>query len=292
MFEKIAYATISKDAWDILQKSYGGDAKVKKVKLQALKRQFELLEMKSDEVIADYFTRVVTLTNQMKNCGSTLNEEEMVEKVLRTLTPKFDHIVVTIEQTKDLSAMLQRRRKVKTVKKKQMWHKMLQHQKMMLASCILTDFNKCLNTKIKLANNDFVVAEGMGNMMIQRSNGKNAVIENVLYVLGVKCNLMSVGQLLEKGFKAVFEGEHVFEPQAPGPGDPGAATSRHSPPPSLVEFLSSVGIESRTLGSIGSENALNTYLNPMVYDLIPTEGKNSTREERGEGREVAAPGSP
>ncbi|GAU45570.1 hypothetical protein TSUD_27710 [Trifolium subterraneum] len=31
-------------------------------------------------------------------------------------------------------------------------------------------------------------------------------------------------------------------------GDPGAATSRSSPPPSLVEFLPSVGIEPRTLG--------------------------------------------
>ncbi|GAU40215.1 hypothetical protein TSUD_397430 [Trifolium subterraneum] len=103
VFEKIAYATTSKDAWDILQKSYGGDAKVKKVKLQALKRQFELLEMKNDEAVAEYFTRVETLTNQMKNCGSTLSEEEMVEKVLRTLTHKFDHIVVTIEQTRDLS---------------------------------------------------------------------------------------------------------------------------------------------------------------------------------------------
>src|SRR6266487_6236914 len=103
MFEKIADATTSKDAWDILQKSYGGDAKVKKVKLQALKRQFELLEMKSDEAVAEYFTRVETLTNHMKNCGSTLSEEEMVEKVLRTLTHKFDHIVVTIEQTRDLS---------------------------------------------------------------------------------------------------------------------------------------------------------------------------------------------
>ncbi|GAU17360.1 hypothetical protein TSUD_232360 [Trifolium subterraneum] len=103
VFEKIADATTSKDAWDILHKSYGGDAKVKKVKLQALKRQFESLEMKNDEAVAEYFTRVETLTNQMKNCGSTLSEEEMVEKVLRTLTHKFDHIVVTIEQTKDLS---------------------------------------------------------------------------------------------------------------------------------------------------------------------------------------------
>ncbi|MCI30479.1 retrovirus-related pol polyprotein from transposon TNT 1-94, partial [Trifolium medium] len=33
------------------------------------------------------------------------------------------------------------------------------------------------------------------------------MIEKVLYVSGMKCNLMSVGQLLEKGFKVVLEGE-------------------------------------------------------------------------------------
>ncbi|GAU35142.1 hypothetical protein TSUD_394680 [Trifolium subterraneum] len=63
----------------------------------------QCVDSKNDEAVAEYFTRVETLTNQMKNCGSTLSEEEMVEKVLRTLTHKFDHIVVTIEQTKDLS---------------------------------------------------------------------------------------------------------------------------------------------------------------------------------------------
>ncbi|CAJ2659609.1 unnamed protein product [Trifolium pratense] len=102
VFEKIAYSTTSKEAWDILHKSYGGDAKVKKVKLQTLKRQYELLQMKNDEAVAYYFTRLATLTNQMKNCGSNLAEQETVEK-LRTLTPKFDHIVVTIEDTKNLS---------------------------------------------------------------------------------------------------------------------------------------------------------------------------------------------
>ncbi|PNY00322.1 hypothetical protein L195_g023599, partial [Trifolium pratense] len=102
MFEKIADFTTSKEAWDTLQKSYGGDAKVKKVKLQALKRQYELMEMKNDETIADYFTRVVTLTNQMKIVEVILLNKK-VEKVLRTLTSKFEHIVVIIEEIKDLS---------------------------------------------------------------------------------------------------------------------------------------------------------------------------------------------
>ncbi|CAJ2663346.1 unnamed protein product [Trifolium pratense] len=332
VFEKIADFTTSKEAWDTLQKSYGGDAKVKKVKLQALKRQYELLEMKNDETIADYFTRVVTLTNQMKNCGSNLAEQETVEKVLRTLTSKFEHIVVTIEETKDLSeikiedlqstleahemkhggrnhgkedeqALFVKFKKYQDDKKK--WQKKKEFKKgkesvedkpesskegggkkknyqkkdkstIQCYNCdkyghyakeckapkknqsqnsgeeanvaqddstseddvnfmvtitdeaadsmvwyfdtgcsnhmtgnrsILTDFDKCFNTKIRLADSNSIAAEGIGNVVIQRHNGRKAVIEKVLYVPGMKCNLMSVGQLLEKGFRVVLEDE-------------------------------------------------------------------------------------
>ncbi|PNX56554.1 hypothetical protein L195_g058264, partial [Trifolium pratense] len=72
---------------------------------------------------------------------------------------------------------------------------------------ILTDFEKCLNTKIKLEDSNFIAAKAMENVVIQRNNGKKAVIEKVLYVSGMRCNLMSVGQLLEKGFRVVLEDE-------------------------------------------------------------------------------------
>ncbi|KAK2455598.1 hypothetical protein QL285_003035 [Trifolium repens] len=72
---------------------------------------------------------------------------------------------------------------------------------------ILTDFDEYLNTKIRLANSDSIKAEGMGNVVIQRSNGKKAVIEKVLYVPGMKCNLMSIGKLISKGFKIIIEDE-------------------------------------------------------------------------------------
>jgi hypothetical protein len=44
--------------------------------------------------------------------------------------------------------------------------------------------------------------------------------------------------------------------------------------------------------SIGSENALNMYLNPRVHGSIPTKVKNSTREGGGEDREVEVPKAP
>jgi hypothetical protein len=43
---------------------------------------------------------------------------------------------------------------------------------------------------------------------------------------------------------------------------------------------------------IGSENALNIYLNPKVHGSIPTEGKHSTSEKGGEDREVTVSGPP
>ncbi|XP_019450649.1 PREDICTED: uncharacterized protein LOC109352919 [Lupinus angustifolius] len=50
-FEKIANAKIAKEAWDNLEKSYAGAEKVKKVKLQTLRREYELLQMKEGDSI-------------------------------------------------------------------------------------------------------------------------------------------------------------------------------------------------------------------------------------------------
>ncbi|PNX63334.1 F-box protein, partial [Trifolium pratense] len=42
-FEKIAGAKTAKAAWDILSNAHGGGDKVKKVNLQSLRRQYELV---------------------------------------------------------------------------------------------------------------------------------------------------------------------------------------------------------------------------------------------------------
>ncbi|GAU15419.1 hypothetical protein TSUD_44560 [Trifolium subterraneum] len=99
----IGDALSSKEAWDNLEKAYGGATKVKKVRLQTYKRQFELLQMEEKESVGDFVTRVTKLVNLMKGCGETMNDQSVVEKILRSLTPRFD-IVVAIEESKDLSS--------------------------------------------------------------------------------------------------------------------------------------------------------------------------------------------
>src|ERR1043165_7797384 len=95
----------SKEAWDTLVKCYSGDASMKKVKLQSLRKKYENLNMKSNGKVSEYISRVILITNEMKACGETLSEQVIIEKVLRSLTPQFDYIVVVIEHSKDLETM-------------------------------------------------------------------------------------------------------------------------------------------------------------------------------------------
>src|ERR1044072_6934130 len=105
VFEKIADSMTSKGAWDTLVRCYGGDTSVKKVKLQSLRKQYKNLNMKNSEKVSEYISRVILITNEMKACGETLSEQVIIEKVLMSLTPQFDYIVVAIEHNKDMETM-------------------------------------------------------------------------------------------------------------------------------------------------------------------------------------------
>ncbi|KAK0589362.1 hypothetical protein LWI29_013222 [Acer saccharum] len=104
-FEIIASAKSSKEVWDTLQKTYKGADKVKRIRLQTLRGEFESLRMKSNESIAEFYTRVMIVANQLRRNGETLVDMRISEKILRSLDPKFDFIVVALEETKDLETM-------------------------------------------------------------------------------------------------------------------------------------------------------------------------------------------
>nr|GEX75223.1 copia-type polyprotein [Tanacetum cinerariifolium] len=69
MFEKVSNATTSKEAWEILQNTFKGIDKVK------------------------------------KRNGKSLSDTRVIEKILCSLPPSFDYIVVAIEESKDIDSM-------------------------------------------------------------------------------------------------------------------------------------------------------------------------------------------
>lgn len=105
ILETILEKNTSKQIWESMKKKYEGSARVKRSILQALRREFETLEMKSGENVNDYFSRVMTVTNKMRVHGEQMRDVTVVEKVLRSLTDKFNYIVCSIEESKDIDEL-------------------------------------------------------------------------------------------------------------------------------------------------------------------------------------------
>ncbi|XP_039140523.1 uncharacterized protein LOC120277740 [Dioscorea cayenensis subsp. rotundata] len=103
--DRIAEAKSAHDAWEILRKHCLGTSKVLSVRIQALRQDFETLQMGDDEGVQAYISRVITITNQIKALGHKLKEPEVVSKVLQSLAPKFDWVAVAIEESKEIAKL-------------------------------------------------------------------------------------------------------------------------------------------------------------------------------------------
>ncbi|XP_076925998.1 uncharacterized protein LOC143589017 [Bidens hawaiensis] len=102
LFSRVAAASTAKETWEILKMEFQGDSQVQAVKLQSLRRDFENLFMKEGEVVGNYFGRVMALVIQKRAYGETIADQVVVEKILRSLTSKFDYVVPSIEINYDL----------------------------------------------------------------------------------------------------------------------------------------------------------------------------------------------
>lgn len=61
--------------------------------------------MKETESIEEFYNRVIILLNQMRLNGEVIEDRRVIEKILRSITRKFEYVVVAIEESKDLSEL-------------------------------------------------------------------------------------------------------------------------------------------------------------------------------------------
>ena len=64
IFKQILDYRTTKIVWDSIKQKFGGNQKIKISLLNALRREFEVLEMKMDESITDYFARMMMISNK------------------------------------------------------------------------------------------------------------------------------------------------------------------------------------------------------------------------------------
>eukprot|EP00253_Pinus_taeda_P031856 PITA_31856 len=306
IFPRIAAATKSKEAWDILKTAYQGMEKVKTAKLQMLRRDFETLSMKESDTIDSFFTQVIGLITQIRSHGEILEERRIVEKILRILPSRFEAVVVAIEEKKDLSqftvdelsaslmshehrlsrgtdssfeqafktqmSFSQRKGRGKANNRgrgrsqnrgiyypastsgrscnqnqdegssKQQAHGQSRQNvnfaneenknpKNVLLTCniaqdkqedvwfldsgcsnhmtgniaMFANLDEEVKSEVTTGTDSKITVKGKGRVSIRARNGEPMIVPKVYYVPGLKCNLLSIGQLIDKGYNVFFK---------------------------------------------------------------------------------------
>nr|KYP42102.1 Retrovirus-related Pol polyprotein from transposon TNT 1-94 [Cajanus cajan] len=309
ILETIINKDTSKSIWDSMKKKYQGTTRVKRANLQALRKEYEIAHMKEGESVNEYIARILVITNKMKANGEDLKDFAIVEKILRSMTPKFNYVVCSIEESKDTSMLsldelqssllVHEQRMSNTVHEEQalkvthgnqyagrgrgrggfggrgrgrngqnfnkatvesfachklghfQWecnkgvanfaesqveseeHMLLmayveeieQHKTDMWfldSGCsnhmcgkreYFSDLDENFTDLVKLGNNSNIVVNGKGNIRL-KIDGIISIISGVFYVLELKNNLLSLGQLQEKGLSILFQQGHckIYHP--------------------------------------------------------------------------------
>ncbi|KAL3352408.1 hypothetical protein AABB24_020438 [Solanum stoloniferum] len=79
---------------------------------------------------------------------------------------------------------------------------------------IFRDLHRSAISKVRIDNGDYFPAKGKGTVAIESCSGTK-LISDVLYVLELDQNLLSVGNLLENCFKLTFQDKKcvIFDPK-------------------------------------------------------------------------------
>uniref|UniRef100_A0A6N2MBB0 Uncharacterized protein n=1 Tax=Salix viminalis TaxID=40686 RepID=A0A6N2MBB0_SALVM len=85
--EMVAPTKTSKEAWEVSSKTYSRVEKTERIRLQALRGDFEKLNKES-------------LVYQMRRNGENIDDVRVMEKILMSLDSKFDYVVIAIEGSK------------------------------------------------------------------------------------------------------------------------------------------------------------------------------------------------
>ncbi|XP_024976262.1 uncharacterized protein LOC112514163 [Cynara cardunculus var. scolymus] len=95
----------AKAVWDALKTRHVGVRSVQKARLHTLKTEFEMLQMKENESIDLFTSKLTGIMNKAASLGQTYEDSILVWKLLNVVPDRFLHIVASIEQYSDLHTM-------------------------------------------------------------------------------------------------------------------------------------------------------------------------------------------
>jgi hypothetical protein len=91
------------EAWDAIKTMCVGSDKVQKGRAQQLRREFAAMLCRNSEKVDDFALHLYNLIINLEELGEEIEEQRVVEKLLRSVSPLFDHLVTSIETLLDIS---------------------------------------------------------------------------------------------------------------------------------------------------------------------------------------------
>jgi len=61
--------------------------------------------MKEGESVDAYFARTLIIANKMKIYGENIQQVVIIEKILRSMTSRFDYVVCSVEESNNLDTL-------------------------------------------------------------------------------------------------------------------------------------------------------------------------------------------
>ena len=87
----------AKKVWEKLKIMYLGVDRVKRARLQTLRRQFEQMAMGDNELVVDFAAKLTKIANDIRVTSEDLSEKEVIRKFLRVTPEKFDPVMTSLD---------------------------------------------------------------------------------------------------------------------------------------------------------------------------------------------------
>ncbi|KAE8683109.1 hypothetical protein F3Y22_tig00111215pilonHSYRG00067 [Hibiscus syriacus] len=194
-FEKISSASSSKEAWEKLQTSYKGSEQVKKVRLQTL-RAYEEKHKKKHEFAEQL------LKPQLKDMHeSQSNDRNQHGQECRAPNNKIEEKANYVEEKTDGKKTLLLARKETDGGQANSWYLdsgISNH--MCRRKDMFVELDESVSGNVSFGDDSTIEVKGRDNILIRLKYERQQFISNVYYVPNMKSNILSLGQLVEKGY--------------------------------------------------------------------------------------------
>ncbi|XP_069155721.1 uncharacterized protein [Solanum lycopersicum] len=98
-YNRIFACESEKEIWDCIRTAHEGIEQVKESKVDMLTSQYE------GETIHDMYTKLSSITNELRSLGEPISTSKKVRKVLRILSKSWESKVDAITEAKDLKVL-------------------------------------------------------------------------------------------------------------------------------------------------------------------------------------------